>query len=154
MPKICSAPRLSTFIPPCLKSAKNLYLSHRFVCKIRQIHRFFDVFRQNLQILCRNQARTQLPPSIWRETPSTSSVSAQETRHPHEMDTGLKLLSTSVHAPARPLALRARASSEPLLVLVEAPTSSNARLALVNLFLEKSNNTTLYRLWVLSFRVH
>ena len=34
-----------------LKSAKNLYLSHRFFCKIRQIHRFFNVFRQNLQIL-------------------------------------------------------------------------------------------------------
>jgi len=38
----------------CLKSAKNLYLSHRFFCKIRQIHRFFNVFRQNLQILSRN----------------------------------------------------------------------------------------------------
>ena len=45
-----------------LKSAKNLYLSHRFFYKIRQIHRFFDVFRQNLQILCRNQARQ----SNWR----------------------------------------------------------------------------------------
>ena len=40
-----------------LKSAKNLYLSHRFFVKIRQIHSFFNVFRQNLQILCRNQAR-------------------------------------------------------------------------------------------------
>jgi len=40
-----------------LKSAKNLYLSHRFFNKIRQIHRFFDAFRQKLQILCRNQAR-------------------------------------------------------------------------------------------------
>ena len=28
-----------------LKCAKNLYLSHRFFCKIRQIHRFFNVFR-------------------------------------------------------------------------------------------------------------
>ena len=27
----------------CLKSAKNLYLSHRFFCKIRQIHSFFNV---------------------------------------------------------------------------------------------------------------
>ena len=85
-----------------LKSAKNLYLGHRFFDKIRQIHRFFDVIRQKLQILCRNQAHPsvhlarggrvliarQLAPPAWRETPSTSSVSAQETRHPHEMDTG------------------------------------------------------------------
>ncbi|EWC92962.1 hypothetical protein HMPREF1492_0562 [Atopobium sp. BS2] len=34
-----------------LKSAKNLYLRHRFFTEIRQIHRFFDDFRQNLQIL-------------------------------------------------------------------------------------------------------
>ena len=40
-----------------LKSAKNLYLSHRFFDKIRQIYRFFNAFRQKLQILCRNQAR-------------------------------------------------------------------------------------------------
>ena len=40
-----------------LKSAKNLYLRHRFFNKIRQIHRIFDAFRQNPQILCRNQAR-------------------------------------------------------------------------------------------------
>ena len=40
-----------------LKSAKKLYLSHRFFDEIRQIHRFFAVIRQNLQILCRNQAR-------------------------------------------------------------------------------------------------
>ena len=96
----------------CLKSAKNLYLSHRFFCKIRQIHRFFDAFRQNLQILCRNQAharrpqgaprrppdsrraRTERAPAAWRETPSTSSAFAQETRHPHEMDAGFKSLST------------------------------------------------------------
>ena len=96
-----------------LKSAKNLYLSHRFFNKIRQIHRFFDAFRQNLQILCRNQARARRPqdpsrctlvsrrararrppPAAWRETPSTSSAFAQETRHPHEMDAGLKSLVT------------------------------------------------------------
>ena len=92
-----------------LKSAKNLYLRHRFFEKIRQIHRFFYLFRQKLQILCRNQAHPsvhlarggrapiasrcaliahQLAPPAWREAPSTSSVSAQETRHPHEMDTG------------------------------------------------------------------
>ena len=41
-----------------LKSAKNLYLRHRFFNKIRQIHRFFYLFRQKLQILCRNQARS------------------------------------------------------------------------------------------------
>ena len=42
----------------CLKSAKNLCLGHRFFDEIRQIHRFFYIFRQKLQILCRNQART------------------------------------------------------------------------------------------------
>ena len=41
----------------CLKSAKNLYLRYRFFDKIRQIHSFFYIFRQKLQILCRNQAR-------------------------------------------------------------------------------------------------
>ena len=46
-----------TFCCTRLKSAKNLYLSHRFFDKIRQIHRFFCNFRQKLQILCRNQAR-------------------------------------------------------------------------------------------------
>ena len=35
-------------------------------------------------------------PPAWRETPSTSSAFAQETRHPHEMDTGLKSLATCV----------------------------------------------------------
>ena len=40
-----------------LKSAKNLYLRHRFFDEIRQIHSFFYVFRQKLQILLRNQAR-------------------------------------------------------------------------------------------------
>ena len=49
-----------------LKCAKNLYLSHRFFCKIRQIHRFFDAFRQNLQILCRNQAPARRPPDARR----------------------------------------------------------------------------------------
>ena len=98
-----------------LKSTKNLYLSYRFFYKIRQIHRFFDAFRQNLQILCRNQAPPRCvlgsrrsdrcvrtaprlapspPPAAWRETPSTPSISAQETRHPHEMDAGLKSLVT------------------------------------------------------------
>ena len=87
-----------------LKSAKNLYLRHRFFDKIRQIHSFFYLFRQKLQILCGNQARggrasivprrvliaRQLAPPAWRETPSTSSAFAQETRYPHEIDTGLK----------------------------------------------------------------
>ena len=40
-----------TFCCVRLKSAKNLYLRHRFFCKIRQIHRFFCIFRQKLQIL-------------------------------------------------------------------------------------------------------
>jgi len=41
-----------------LKSTKNLCMEHRFFDEIRQIHRFFYVFRQKLQILCRNQARS------------------------------------------------------------------------------------------------
>ena len=83
----------------CLKSTKNLYLRHRFFNKIRQIHRLFNVFRQNLQILFRNQAPLgirQTSSAAWRETPSTSSAYAQETRHPHEMDAGLKSLATRV----------------------------------------------------------
>ena len=103
-------PCLLEFWIASLKSAKNLYLRHRFFDKIRQIHRFFYLFRQKLQILCRNQAHPsvhlarggraliarQLAPPAWRETPSTSSAIAQETRHPHEMDTGLKSLATCV----------------------------------------------------------
>ena len=38
----------------------------------------------------------QLAPPTWRETPSTPSISAQETRHPLEMDAGLKSLATRV----------------------------------------------------------
>ena len=60
----CVFVRLSVSLPSfdcpliaSLKSAKNLYLSHRIFDKIRQIYRFFDAFRQKLQILCRNQAR-------------------------------------------------------------------------------------------------
>jgi len=30
----------------------------------------------------------QLTPPTWRETPSTPCISAQETRYPHEVDTG------------------------------------------------------------------
>ena len=51
-------PCLLEFWIASLKSAKNLYFRHRFFCKIRQINRFFDVFRHNLQILCRSQARS------------------------------------------------------------------------------------------------
>ena len=36
-----------------LKSAKNLYFEYRFFDKIRQIHSFFYIFRQNLPIHCR-----------------------------------------------------------------------------------------------------
>ena len=72
-----------------LKSAKNLYLRHRFFDKIRQIHRFFYLFRQKLQILCRNQAHPsvhlarggraliacQLAPPAWRETRPLAALS-------------------------------------------------------------------------------
>ena len=82
-----------------LKSAKNLYLRYRFFYKIRQIHRFFYIFRQKLQILCRNQAhsRSSLPRTTHlARNPSTPSIYAQETRYPHEIDTGLKSLATCV----------------------------------------------------------
>ena len=45
-----------------------------------------------------------VPGSLWAYTarmarnPSTPSISAQETRYPHEMDTGLKLLATCERA--------------------------------------------------------
>ena len=72
-----------------LKSAKNLYLRYRFFDKIRQIHRFFYLFRQKLQILCRNQAHPsvhlarggraliacQLAPPAWRETRPLAALS-------------------------------------------------------------------------------
>ena len=54
----------------CLKSAKNLYLSHRFFYKIRQIHRIFDAFRQNPPILCRNQAPSRCTLVSCRLAPS------------------------------------------------------------------------------------
>ena len=62
-----STPERSSFSPSALltiarlKSAKILYLRHRIFNKIRQIHRFFYTFRQNLQILCRNQAPSRRP---------------------------------------------------------------------------------------------
>ena len=94
-----------------LKSAKNLYLRYRFFDKIRQIHRFFYLFRQKLQILCRNQAhsRSSLPRTTHlARNPSTPSIYAQETRYPHEIDIGLKSLATCVRNlrthPARPSA--------------------------------------------------
>ena len=65
-----------------LKSAKNLYLGHRFFDKIRQIHRFFDVIRQKLQILCRNQAH-----------PSVHLVRASSHRPPGEKPRPLAALS-------------------------------------------------------------
>ena len=39
------SPGAPAFCCTRLKSAKNLYLSHRFFNKIRQIHRFFCIFR-------------------------------------------------------------------------------------------------------------
>ena len=66
------------------------------------------VFRQIVQTWRENQDRSrraliarQLAPPVWRETPSTPSVSAQETRYPHEMDTGLKSLATRARARTR-----------------------------------------------------
>ena len=54
------SPDVPVFCCVRLKSAKNLYLRHRFFYKIRQIHRIFDAFRQNPQNLLRNQAREEL----------------------------------------------------------------------------------------------
>ena len=123
-----------------------------------KIYRFFAEIRRTLDArsFC---GALQIPaaPADWRETPSTSSASAQETRHPHEMDAGLKSLSTctrrapltcgvargcNLRIPARPTCPRAALGS--LLVLVEALTSGNAGLALVNLLFQRGNNATLY----------
>ena len=83
------------------------------------------------------------------------------------MDAGLKSLSTCTRrapttcgvargcgllVPALPTCLHAALG--PSLVLVEALTSSNAGLALVNLLLEESDNATLYGLGILRCRVH
>ena len=65
-----------------LKCAKNLYLSHRFFYKIRQIHSFFNVFRQNLQILCRNQAPSNRPPGARFPLPSRRAPAAHLARNP------------------------------------------------------------------------
>ena len=85
------SPHAPTFCCVCLtnnvrlKSAKNLYLRHRFFCKIRQIHRFFCNFRQKLQILCRNQAREswgksrrKLEQSRWIHEPEMNTKSEQK----------------------------------------------------------------------------
>ena len=77
-----------------------------------------------------NLAHTQLASPTWRETPSTSSVSAQETRYPHEMDTGKKSLATRDSALLEVLdaalnqGLELVASSELRNVLVEACTGA------------------------------
>jgi len=55
------------------------------------------VFRQIVQTWRENQARADCAPARaarLARNPSTPSVYAQETRHPHEMDTGLKSLAT------------------------------------------------------------
>ena len=135
-----------------------------------KIYRFFAEIRRRLGV---RQMHAELPPpsrrapAAWRETPSTSSAFAQETRHPHEMDAGLKSLTTctrrapltcgvargcNLRIPVRPTC--PRLALGPLLVLVEALTSSNAGLALVNLLFEQGNNATLYGLGILSCRVH
>ena len=65
----------------CLKSAKNLYLRHRFFDKIRQIHRFFAVIRQILQILCRNQAPARRPSDL---RPAPAELAPSSRRPPGE----------------------------------------------------------------------
>ena len=79
------SPHAPTFCCTRLKSAKNLYLSHRFFNEIRQIHRFFCNFRQKLQILCRNQAREswgksrrKLEQSRWIHEPEMNTKSEQK----------------------------------------------------------------------------
>ena len=78
-----------------LKCSKNLYLSHRFFYKIRQIHRFFDAFRQNLQILFRNQAHSRRPLGVLQipaELPPSSHC-ARSRRPPGEKPRPLAALS-------------------------------------------------------------
>ena len=99
-----------------LKCAKNLYLSYRFFYKIRQIHRFFDAFRQNLQILCRNQAparpprrtpdsrraRVQLPPLRRARSLARNPVHPQHfrTRNPASTRNGCRVeITLYLHAP-------------------------------------------------------
>ena len=67
------------------------------------------LFRQIVQTWRENQARsrrasgslqacadcTPAHTATWRETRPTPSISAQETRYPHEVDTGLKSLATA-----------------------------------------------------------
>ena len=73
---------------------------------------------------------SQLVPPAWRETRSTPSISAQETRYPHEMDTGLKSLATCEPALLEVLdaalneGLELVTSSELRDVLVEACTGA------------------------------
>ena len=79
------SPGAPAFCCTRLKSAKNLYLCHRFFDKIRQIHSFFYVFRQKLQILCRNQARgswgksrRKIEQSRWIHEPEMNTKSEQK----------------------------------------------------------------------------
>ena len=131
-----------------------------------KIYRFFAEIRRTLG-LSRLPPSSRPAPAAWREAPSTSSVFAQETRHPHEMDAGLKSLTTctrrapltcgvargcNLRIPVRPTC--PYAALGPLLVLVEALTSGNAGLALVNLLFQRGNNATLYGLGILRCRIH
>ena len=61
-----------------LKSAKILYFGYRFFDEIRQIHRFFDIFRQILQILLRNQARRKSGAEQKLSTPSLRNSKEKE----------------------------------------------------------------------------
>ena len=51
-----------------LKNAKNLYLSHRFFNKIRQIHRFFDVFRLELSKQVQRLVMVDFPRALPTQT--------------------------------------------------------------------------------------
>ena len=108
-------------------------------------------------------------PAAWRETPSTSSAFAQE--NPASTRNGCRVeITYNLYAPratdlrccawlqpahtGAPHVLVRGPALGPLLVLVEALTSGNAGLALVNLLFELGNNATLYGLWILSCRIH
>ena len=131
-----------------LKCAKNLYLSHRFFYKIRQIHRIFDAFRQNPPILCRNQALSR---RSFPAVPAPCSRRPQPGEKPRPL-AALPHKKPGIYTKWMPGRTRLRPAT--LLVLVEALTSSDAGLALVNLLLEEGNNATLNGLWILSCRVH
>ena len=71
------------------------------VRKAGKLFRLGALFRQIVQTRRENQAHVGFVPARtarMARNPSTPSISAQETRYPHEMDTGLKLLATCERA--------------------------------------------------------